>query len=725
VTNSAPKKEAVNPSAGNEPTAAPVQTPGLTIDQALAAAYGHWNAGQVNQAEILCQKVLATWPENGEALHLLGLMALNWGNLDLAIDYLRRACRTPRAPATYFSNLAEMCRRKGLLEEGETAARRAVALDPTMVGAWNNLGILLQEEGKFEESLSCLERVITYKPDYAEAHNNLGNTLKKLGQLDRARQYYMKALELIPNYPEGHSNLSNLLKELGDIEQAVTEAKKAIEINPRFAEAYINASAAESARNNHEEALRWLNAMLSFAPNNALGLSAKSGALHKLERFDEALEVARQAIMAMPESGDAYNALGQAQQALGFYDKALESFEKAASLVSTIPEQGLSNKALLLMEINKPDDARAAFAAAAKINPRSASVLFNASDLKTYRRDDHEIDHMENLLSSNQVQSFADKMALHFALGKAWLDVGNADRAFEYFNKGNGMKRSTITYDAEATTRWLEFIAQSFPPSLFERMKEAGFRSKRPIFIIGMPRSGTTLVEQILAAHPDVLGAGELSTLRQLLMPMKPPEGRLLNYPDSVHELSPNDIAYFGKTYIAETDKYARNNNRVVDKMPANFLYAGMIALCLPEARIIHCRRDPVDTCLSCYTKLFSAEQHFSYDLAELGHFYNAYAGLMQHWRKVFSSERFIEVDYESVVENLEIEAKRMVAFCNLPWDEACMKFHQSSRPIRTASVNQVRQPIYSRSVGRWKKYSQHLSPLLDALKITVPTGQV
>ena len=233
--------------------------------------------------------------------------------------------------------------------------------------------------------------------------------------------------------------------------------------------------------------------------------------------------------------------------------------------------------------------------------------------------------------------------------------------------------------------------------------------SELPVFVIGMPRSGTTLVEQILASHSQVHGAGELSTLRLLV------EGGGA-YPDACASASGDDLARLGQAYMARVAPLAQGKQRLVDKMPANFLYAGLIPLVLPGARIIHCRRDPVDTCLSCYTKLFSGEQRFTYDQTELGEFYRGYAKLMAHWRLVLPPERFIEVDYEAVVDDLEGEAKRLVSFLGLPWEDACLRFHDSRRVVRTASVNQVRQPIYTTSKGRWQKYADHLGPLLAAL---------
>jgi hypothetical protein len=232
-----------------------------------------------------------------------------------------------------------------------------------------------------------------------------------------------------------------------------------------------------------------------------------------------------------------------------------------------------------------------------------------------------------------------------------------------------------------------------------------------PIFVLGMPRSGTTLVEQILASHPQVHGAGELRALQRLV------DG-LGDYPAAATRLAPAELARLGESYLAQIRPLAGGRAHLVDKMPANFLHAGLIHLMLPGARIVHCRRDPVDTCLSCYTKLFSGEQMFAYDLRELGLFHRAYQTLMAHWRAVLPPDRFIEVDYEAVVENLEGEARRLVAFLGLPWDEACLGFHKTERPVRTASVNQVRQPIYRTSAGRWKAHAAHLEPLLSALGI-------
>lgn len=683
----------------------------MSIEQAISTAYAHWNVGQTNQAEVLCQKVLAAWPEQPDVLHLLGLMSHNCNNLDLAIDYLRRACLSPQAPALYLSNLAEMCRQKGLLEEGEKAARRAVTLDMVSTGAWNNLGIILQEMGRYEEALMCLERVVNLKPNYAEAHNNLGNTFRQMGRLDKALDCYRRAIALNPDYPEAHSNLSNLYKDLGNRQQAVEEANRAIEINPSFFDAYINAAAAESTWGHYEAALQWLNALLGVAPNYAAALANKALTLIKLRHPEEALQTARQAVFMAPENGDALGALAQALQACGDYEEALSTYDKAAGAKGATAFNTLNNKGTLLMEIGRKDEAIGVFREILALNPQSATALFHLADTKTFQANDPDIARMETLLEKGHIQHYSDRMSLHFALGKAWLDVGNPERAFHYLDAGNRLKRAQIDYDPEATHQWIKSIADTFSETHFQKNRGGGVSSDRPVFIIGMPRSGTTLVEQIIASHPDTWGAGELTALSDSLGTSA--------FPQSFAQATPEDYTRIGNAYTALIDRMGKPHQRVVDKMPANFLYAGVIALALPQARLIHCRRNPVDTCLSCYTKLFTAEQQFTYDQKELGQFYKTYEKLMAHWRDVLPADRFLEVDYEDIVANQETESKRLIDFCGLPWNDRCLEFHKLARPVKTASANQVRQPVYQRSVGRWKACAPYLKDLLQALGTT------
>jgi len=700
----------------------------LNIPEALNRAHAHWNAGQADQAEQFCQRVLAAWPGQADALHLLGLMAHAYGNLDLAIAHLRQACMAPRAPAVYSSNLAEMCRQKGLLADGEEAARRAVSMDPALVSGWNNLGIVLQEAGKFEESLACLERVIALQPDWPEAHNNLANTSRRLGRMDRAEWHYRQALALNPSYAEAHSNLAFLLSSQGCYDEAAAAAQQAIELSPRLVDAYLNLAEVEISRHRHDAALRALDMLQAFAPQHPVALVARAKALKQIERLDEALAFARQAVALAPRSAEAHNTLAMVLQALGQTDEALDQFEQAAQLPGAVAEEALVGRATLLMEAGRKDEALAAFDRALDLFPGSVQALVSRADARTFKAGDPDIAALEAYLAEGERRSLPDRISAHFALGKAYLDIQDPERAFNQFDAGNRLKRASFTYDSIATGQWMARIADTFTPELFARLQGTGEASALPVFIVGMPRSGTTLIEQIVSSHPQVTGAGELSALRLVVegSGLFSESGSLFSkgglIPDEVLGMTGEDatqrLLQLGRDYLSRIAPLVQGRTRLVDKMPANFLYAGLIPLILPGARIIHARRDPVDTCLSCYTKLFAGEQQFTYNQTELGEFYGYYQNLMAHWARVLPAERFIEVDYEAVVDDLEGEARRLIDFLGLRWDDACVRFHENQRVVRTASVNQVRQPIYKTSKGRWQAYDYHLGPLLAALGI-------
>ncbi|PTB20600.1 hypothetical protein C9I57_12275 [Trinickia symbiotica] len=698
-------------------TAAPPEN--ISIHEALTRAYGHWNAGQAEQAEMLAQRVLAAWPGQPDALHLLGLMAHAYGNLDLAISHLRQACLAPGASAVYSSNLAEMYRQKGMLPEGEEAAQRAVAMDPALVSGWNNLGIVLQEGGKLERSRVCLEKVIALSPEWPEAHNNLGNTWRRLGQMDRAEACYRQALALNPSYAEAHSNLAYLLSTQGSYDEAEQHARQAIDLNPRLVDAYLNLADVESARQRHDAALRALDMLAAFAPEHPAALTARAKALRQIAHIEEALAIARHAVALAPRNAEAHYTLALALQDLGLTDEALDAYGQAATLPGTVAEAALVGRATLLIEAGRQKEALAAFEQALARFPDSAQALAARAEVRTFSRGDPDIGKLEAYVAEGERRPLVGRIAAHFALGKAYLDIKDAEHAFRHLEAGNRGKRASFHYDGEQVGRWMEDIATVFTPERYGRLASLGQLSTLPVFIIGMPRSGTTLIEQILSSHPQVAGAGELSALRLSI-------DEIGDFPDCVVALDGEPgaearLRRCGQAYLARVAPLAGGRSLLIDKMPGNFLYAGMIPLIVPGARIVHVRRDPVDTCVSCYTKLFAGHQPFAYDLAELGAFYRHYERLMAHWRELLPRDVFIETEYEAVVDDLESEARRLIGWLGLPWDDACLNFHHNRRVVRTASVNQVRQPIYRTSKGRWRAYARYLDPLLEALGVEAP----
>lgn len=299
-------------------------------------------------------------------------------------------------------------------------------------------------------------------------------------------------------------------------------------------------------------------------------------------------------------------------------------------------------------------------------------------------------------------------------MAKAYDDLGRYDEAFACMREGNALKRERIAYDETRTLESFDRICSTFDRKLLA--KADGFSSSLPVFVVGMPRSGTTLIEQILASHPGVHGAGELADFNWLVDQLPGIGGNIFRYPEDAATLSADQLAALGKAYAERQRQRAPGAARVTDKMPANFLFLGLIHLALPEAHIVHVLRDPRDTCLSCYSKLFTAEQNFSYELGELGRYYRKYAELMAHWRDVLPPGRMLEIRYEDVIADLETSARQIVDHCGLDWHPNCIAFHEAKRPVRTASASQVRRPIYRSSEGRWRAYQDHLGPLFAAL---------
>jgi tetratricopeptide (TPR) repeat protein len=678
---------------------------GLTRAQALA------NAGQPQPAEVICQRILADAPGEPNALHLLGLMAFNKGDPNKAIGYLRQACQSAHAPALYFSNLTEMLRQRGLLAEAQAFGRQAVDRDPKLVSAWNNLGIVLQECGELDESRLCLEKVVGLEPNNAEAHNNLGNTFKRLGNISKAEKHWRRALALKPHYAETYSNLANLFNEQGQYDKALEYGQRAIDLNPLLLDAYVNLAAAESSRWRHTSALVWLDLLLSIAPDSAMALATRAVTLKELDRMDEALENAERAIAIQPESADVQSAYGTTLLTLGRFEEAIIHFDHALTFPTVSRERILLSRANAYEENGKSDEALQQLDAILSEFPNSAGALYSRADLVKFEANDPALRKMQEMIRANGVQSDAERMSLNFALGKAFLDLGESDKAFRHLNEGNKMKRAIVQYDADATHQWMASLAKTFTPDIFQKFSGSGSPSPMPIFIVGMPRSGTTLLEQILASHPLIHGAGELKFISRIV-------DKFDGMPDAMKAITADTLNAMGEDYLAKIEPLAHGKRHVVDKMPANFMHTGLIHLMLPHAKIIHSRRNPVDTCLSCYSKLFGGEQSFTYNLTELGRFHRDYQTLMGHWRSVLPASHFIEIDYEDVVDDIETQARRLLEFINVPWDPNCLEFYQTKRPIRTASVNQVRKPVYTSSSGRWLKHANNLKPLLKALEL-------
>ena len=408
----------------------------------------------------------------------------------------------------------------------------------------------------------------------------------------------------------------------------------------------------------------------------------------RLDRIEEAAACARRVLDLRPDDPRALNNLANALNAQGRLDEAASCYRRALEL--------------------KPDDAEALYNLVNQ-QPLNDGSPESEADLVLLSRQAAALD------------SFTpkDQSAILFAIGKMFDARGEADAAFKSLVRANALHRSTLKFDIAASERLAAAITRNFDRTLFSRLEGVGSSSEQPVFIVGMPRSGTTLVEQIVSAHPMVHGAGEIGLLPTLVSRMRSPDGT--GFPVFAPSLSSADLHSLAQAYLGALQTLADGKARITDKTIGNFELLGLVHLCLPNARIIHCRRDPRDVCVSCFSTRFTGGHGYAYDLQELGRYLRLYDGLMAHWRAVLPPGRIIEVDYESLVEDLESSARRLVSHLGLPWDDACLRFYESQRNVVTASFAQVRRPIYKASVGRWRRYAKHLGPLLEALGEPAP----
>jgi tetratricopeptide (TPR) repeat protein len=554
-----------------------------------------------------------------------------------------------------------------------------VALAPDFAAAHSNLANALAAVGRKNEAIDRFETALALAPDRSDTHNDLGVALASMGRHAEAVPHFEQALTLQPDFATAHSNLGNALVDLDRAKEAIAHFERALVLQPDFASTECNLA-------------------------NALAM---------LERHPDAVQHFRKALALDPEMVAAHCGLGFSLHMSNHPEQALMSYERARALDprSAAASHGLG---LVTQTLGRLEESRLAFERSIELAPRMPAYHRALAETKRFGSGDPQLAAMEDLAGDMSSLPKRQQIELHFALGKAYDDLGRHELAFRHLLDGNTMKRQGEEYDEDATLTLWRHIEAVFTAELLQRNAGGGDPSNVPVFILGMPRSGSTLVEQTLASHPQVFGAGELRYMGDAARKFR---GRDVSayFPDVATSMTGEQLRQFGARYVEQIKSHAPAADCVTDKMPSNFRFIGLIHLALPNARIIHTRRDPVDTFLSCFSRLFGAKS-FTADLGELGRYYRAYAALMEHWRRVLPDGAMLEVQYEDLVGDFENEARRIVAYCGLAWDDRCLDFYRTSRPVRTASATQVRQPIYGTSVGRWRPYEPWLGPLLDAL---------
>jgi len=562
------------------------------------------------------------------------------------------------------------------------------------------------QAGRFAEAETRLRQVAAAAPRHAPALHVLGVLCAQTGRPDEAVRWIEASLVIEPGNPVARFNLGNALSQAGRDEAAVTAYRASLIARPDFPPGWLNLATALGRAGRLKDAVGAYTQVIAMAPLHPVAHRGLGDTLRGLGRLDEAVSAYARALELDPANAAVCCNLGQTLQEAGRYDEALAAYRRALGMSLPSAEAWIA-LAGSFRELGETADALAATEKALARDPALPRAWYVKSGLKRFQAGDPDLARMEALLGEAEARGMAEaeRIELAFALGKAWLDAGDADRGFAHLHAANRRKRATFDYDGAADVAQLAVIAAA--EALASRAETT--LGERAVLVVGLPRSGTTLVEQILASHPDIHGAGELTLLDEAIrVVMAGQRGR----PNATR------AAQIGRRYLDGLAQIAPEAARVVDKLPANLRHAGLIQLALPGARIIHCRRDLADTCLSLYEHNFVEGVDFAYDLAEAAGYARASERLATHWRSALPADRWLDVDYEALVDDLDGQARRLIAFVGLPWNDACLDFHATRRDIRTASATQARQPLYASSVGRAKRYAAHLAPLFEALNV-------
>lgn len=687
----------------------------ITVSNALAAALEAYNKGNFDRAEAFCREVIKARPRNAEAFNLLGIVLHSKGDTREAIKAVKKATALNGSLANYHSNLGEMNRLVGRLGDAVVSLRRALTLNPNYVQAHNNLGITYFDKKDYERSVTEYQKAIELAPKYAEAHNNLGNALRALDRMDEAFEFYNRAIEIRANYPEAFNNLATAYRDSGEPEKAEETYRKALELKPDYYDAKNNLAALYISQDNYDGALAILGEILKIDDKNIRALISAARAQMQRANYAAAQIAAKRALELEPENAEVLCVNAQVAHDLDDVDGALDFYERALAIKPDYAEC-YNSYGVALKSKGEIKKAREAFFKTLELKPKAFGAFSNLADTETFTPDNPVFLSMKKVIDEADDPKKDRYLPVHYALGKAYTDMGEYENGFEHYQTGSALKRARLNYDAGEMAKFFDGIKEAFTKETFTNPPFRGHPSAMPIFVLGMPRSGSTLTEQIISAHPDVYGAGEIKMLNFSIGTLRQQNPSIPPYPAMIGELKPGHYQAIAHTYLDRISRYSDTALKVTDKMLTNYFFCGLIHLLFPNAKIIHTRRDPMDTCLSCYTKLFKEDMPHTYDLQELGGYYRMYEGLMEHWWQVLPDGVMLDLKYETLVNDFDEEVRKLIDFCGLDWNDACLRFHESDRPVKTASVAQVRKPIFTGSIGKWKNFENQLAPLHEAL---------
>jgi tetratricopeptide (TPR) repeat protein len=724
---------------------------------ALERAQSFHARGRLAEAEALYREVLQRQPNELQALEGLGALTFHVGRLDESRALYAQGLAIEPGLARLHGNLAEVLRVLSRPDEAVAEAQRALALDPDSAQSWNVLGHLAHDQRRYGDALTAYREAIQRSPRFVPGHINMGIVLlalhrrieaaealrialriepdnllalTKLGQalwelrdpdlVDEAEAHCRRALALGPRDPDVLENLGQALRLKGAVGEALECYQHGLKLVPHSVSIKLSVGELLLGCGRYDDAIRVFKEVQAVDPNDAR-LRAQLGSLSLTrKRYADAAAHYRAAVALDAASAEAHHGLGATLDKQGLWDEAERSYREAIRIDPTLARPWIALARLQSERGDRVESCRTARQILA-VRPNEADAYWRLATILRGGLPDADIDAMRRLVSHEYV-SHSLKAGLHFALGAVFDARGLYAQAAEHFASANDLQAGVLatkgqSFDADEYSRMIDGVIAAFSPDLLARGRSWGDPDPRPVFVVGLPRSGTTLVEQILASHSQVHGAGELHDAINLFRALP----GLLGQPDGdpfevVGALRPESARAVARQYLASLDRLApASAKRVVDKMPDNFNLLGLIALLWPNARVIVCRRDPRDVALSCWQTSFEANP-WTNNWEHIARRFADHERLLAHWKQTKPVE-WLDVTYEELVCELEGHARAMIAFLGLNWEPACLEFYKTRRVVRTASQLQVREPVYSHSVGRWRKYESTLRPLFEASK--------
>ena len=636
-------------------------------------------AGDAVMAEKICRRTIKEVSNSDPNIQVLLCVALiRQGRSGSAVKRLKHILRSfPDFPPA-VEELGNALLAQNKPDQAIDAFQQALKINPENAAVMIKLGKIYSKLGRKDEANEMYQSAVALEPT-KERVATAAQAFAR-GQTEEAEKICRQVLREHPNEVDAMRLLASIANKLEQRDDAIILLERAVELKPKFAGAWADLAETYTESEKFGEALDAVQRVIKLQPNMPFGHMIRGSILGKKDDHEGAINAFKEALEIEPEHIGSNMGLGNTLKTIGRYDEAVKSYKKCI-----------------------------------EAQPLFSEAYWSLANLKTYSFDDDEIKNMEKHVQSQDLTP-ASKAFFHIAIANAKEKQMKYGEAWYHFHTGNELRRTSEIYDSVTTQVTHDALIETFDEEFVNSTKGSGCQSDAPIFILGLPRSGSTLIEQILASHSRVEGTRELpdiSLLGRRLTKSKPPG---VKYPDAVKHMTDEEKIEYGESYLETSKRYRTDKPRFIDKMPNNFAHIGFIKTILPNAKIINAKRHPLDSCVSSFKQLFYKGQSWSYDLFEIGEYYLEYERMMDHWHSLYPGEIY-DIQYENIVNNQEDESRALIQYCGLDWEDSCLRFYENKRSVNTASSEQVRQPIYKGAMYAWKNYESEIGALKDILE--------